>query len=54
MSRDYDYLVEQARHRPNSTAAIGLLAIQEAQNEKIREARLARREFFSKLFSRKK
>lgn len=53
MSSQYDFMLEQARQKPNSTAAIGLQAIREEQ-WRVSEARKhAAKTFFMRIFTRK-
>ena len=53
MSSQYDFMLEQARQRPDSTTAIGLRAIEEAQWRRAHQRRVAVKEFFTGLFHKK-
>lgn len=52
-SRAYDYMAEQARQRPDSTAAIGLQAIREAQYQRDHNRSMAIKAFFTRPFKKK-
>lgn len=53
MSSNYDFMLEQARQKPDSTAAIGLRAIQDEQDKLAHQRKQAVKGFFGRLFSKK-
>jgi len=52
MSNDYNSLVEQARQRPNSTAAIAVIAIETHHYQRAEARKQAVKSFFGKIFGK--
>lgn len=52
MSKEYDFMVEQARQKPDSTTAIALRSIRDEEMRRSNERRAAVKGFFARIFGK--